>query len=89
VRARDGGVGHVVDFLVDDEVWCLHDFVVETGHRGHGRKVLMPPYLVQEVSWPMSTVFIDLARDRISDYPEFTPAMSEPLAVPVRRLVRT
>jgi uncharacterized protein YrrD len=89
VWARDGDVGHVADFLVDDEVWCLHDFVVETGHWDHGRKVLMPPYLVQEVSWPMSTVFIDLPRDRIWDYPEFTPAMSEPLAVPVRRLVRT
>lgn len=89
VWARDGGVGHVADFLVDDEVWCLHDFVIETGHWDHHKKVLMPPYLVQEVSWPMSTVFIDLTREGISDYPEFTPTMSEPLAVPVHRLVRT
>jgi uncharacterized protein YrrD len=90
MRAQGGEVGHVVDFLFDDDVWCLRDFVAETGHWHHARKVLVPPHLVQEVSWPMSTVFVDLPRDRVSDLPDFvaTPQL-EPVRVPARRRVRT
>jgi uncharacterized protein YrrD len=82
--ARDCAVGHLVDSLIDDGVWCLRDFVVETGHWHDARKVLVPLYLVQEVSWPMSTVFVDLPRDKVSDLREFvaTPQL-EPAPVPV------
>ena len=42
-RARDGELRHVVDFVLDDEVGCVRDLVVETGHWHHARKVLIPP----------------------------------------------
>jgi len=85
MRAHNGEIGRVVDFLIDGQVWSLRDFVVEMGGR-NGKKVLVAPYSVAEVSWPMSTVFVDLHRDRISSLPAFdAAALAEAQLVRVRQ----
>jgi hypothetical protein len=84
-RARDGEIGHAVDFLIDNDIWSLRDFVVQMGGRD-GKKVLVAPYSVAEVSWPMSTVFVDLPREKVSALPAFdAAALAESQLVRVRQ----
>jgi hypothetical protein len=43
IQATDGDIGHVEDFVVDDEVWALRYVVVDTRNWLPGRKVLWYP----------------------------------------------
>lgn len=78
VRALDGEVGHVEDFLVDDENWTIHSLVVATGHWWSGKNVLLPPKAIEKVSWGESKVFTSLTRLKLRQEPEYEPAMSGP-----------
>jgi uncharacterized protein YrrD len=77
IEARDGAIGHVEDFLVEDEGWRVPYLIVNTRNWLPGKKVLVSPSWVNEVSWPEALVRIDLARDVIRNSPEFKHA--EPL----------
>jgi hypothetical protein len=41
IHARDGEIGHVEDFLVDDADWSIHYLVVDTKNWWPGKKVLV------------------------------------------------
>jgi uncharacterized protein YrrD len=76
IRARDGEIGHVEDFIVDDEDWAIRWMVVDTGSwLLPGRKVLVSPQWITQVSWGRGQVDVDLDRATIERSPEFDPAM--------------
>ena len=62
VEARDGRVGHVDDLLVDDRTWAIRHVIVKTGHWWSGQRVLVAPRSIQDVSWSLSTISVDLTR---------------------------
>ena len=78
IKASDGEVGHVEDVLVDDKSWAVRYIVVDTKNWWPGRKVLVSPEWIKEVSWNDSSVYIDLARDAIETSPEYD--LSAPLS---------
>ena len=43
IKASDGQIGTVSDFLFDDASWLVRWLVVDTGNWLSGRKVLLPP----------------------------------------------
>jgi hypothetical protein len=43
IRASDGEIGTVVDFLFADDSWVVRWLVVDTGNWLPGRKDLLPP----------------------------------------------
>ena len=43
IRASDGEIGTVIDFLFADDSWVVRWLVVDTGNWLAGRKVLLPP----------------------------------------------
>ena len=72
VQARDGEIGHVQDFLIDDEVWAVRYLVVDTQNWWPGKKVLVSTKWIESVSWNKSKIFVDLSRDAIQRSPEYT-----------------
>jgi hypothetical protein len=74
VHCTDGELGHVADFIIDDETWTLRYLVIDTSNWWFGKKVLVSPRWVQEVSWAKSMVYVDLPRDTIKNSPEWNPA---------------
>ena len=74
IHATDGDIGHVEDFLVDKESWCIRYFVVNTGNWLPGRRVLISPKWITSVSWSGNKVFADISRDAIRKSPEFDPS---------------
>jgi hypothetical protein len=71
IRAIDGDIGDIVDFIVDDHAWHIDFLVVDTGHWFPGRKVLISPLWVKEIQWENSTILIKATIDQVKGSPEF------------------
>lgn len=78
IHARDGDIGHVEDFLFDDEDWALRFIVVATRNWWPGKKVLISPQWASGVDWMQREVTVDLTRDQIRSSPAYDPG--QPLA---------
>lgn len=76
IEATDGSIGHVEDFLIDDESWEIRFVVVDTRNWLPGRKVLLSPQWIINVSWPESHVAVGLTRDAIERSPRYDPEES-------------
>jgi hypothetical protein len=74
IQGTDAEIGHVEDFIVDDETWAVRYLVVDTGSWWTGKKVLVSPLWATRISWKERTVFLDLSLQAIKDCPEWTPA---------------
>lgn len=74
IQATDGEIGHVDDFVVDDEVWVIRYMVVDTRNWLPGKKVLVAPLWTSDIDWASRRVSVDLARDTIKSGPEFDPS---------------
>jgi hypothetical protein len=76
IRGTDDSVGSAADFLIDEEGWVIRYLVVDTGGWLSGRKVLIAPPWVSEVSWATQEVQVTLTRAEIEASPEYTPDMA-------------
>ncbi|MDR3712294.1 MAG: PRC-barrel domain-containing protein [Puia sp.] len=65
IHASDGDIGHVDDFIMDDQTWQISYLIVDTRHWIGGKKVLVAVHHVQEVQWENSKVVVDLSVDDI------------------------
>jgi hypothetical protein len=74
IGALDGDLGHVEDFLVDDQAWAIRYLVVDTRNWWPGQKVVLSPEWIKSVSWAESTVHVDLRRDEIKAAPPYDPS---------------
>ena len=75
IHARDGEIGHVDDFVVDDESWDVRYMVVDTRNWLPGKKVLVAPQWAASVDWAGRQVSVDLAKDAIENGPAFDPTL--------------
>ncbi len=71
IEALDGDIGHVKDFLIDDESWTIRYLVIDTRNWWPGKKVLVSPEWIRSVSWRDSKVHVDLSREAIKNGPEY------------------
>lgn len=74
IQASDGEIGHVDDFIVDDEAWALRYVVIETLNWLPGKKVLLAPEWVERVSWAEGALAVNLSRDVVATSPEYGPS---------------
>ena len=74
IQATDGEIGHVEDYLVDDQSWAIRYMVVDTTNWWAGKKVLVAPAWIGRVDWAQSKVHVILTRAQIQTSPEYDPA---------------
>ena len=72
IQAKDGELGHVEDFIIDDETWVIRYLIVNTSNWWAGKKVLVSPQWIERVSWGESKVFVNLSRETIKQSPAYT-----------------
>lgn len=74
IKAKDGLIGHVQDFILDDVSWALRYVIVDTRNwLPGGKKVMLSLSWARSVNWAERTFEIDLTRDEIKEGPEFDP----------------
>lgn len=71
VQASDGQIGHIEDFIIDSENWSIRYLIVDTQNWWPGKKVLIAPQWINNVSWEEGKVFVTLHRETIQQAPEF------------------
>lgn len=74
VQGTDGKVGEIDDFIIDDHTWMLTYFVIDTGGWLPGKRVLLSPKCIREISWADSTIFVDMPENEIENSPEYDPS---------------
>lgn len=73
VDATDGEIGHVADFIVDDQAWQINHVVIDTHNWRPGKKVMITPRWIVKVRWSEKKVYVALRRQAIELSPEFDP----------------
>jgi hypothetical protein len=69
LQASDGIIGHVCDFMMDDQSWAMGQLVIKTGHRFSGKEIEIPTSKVERISYEESTVFVNLTSEAVEQSP--------------------
>lgn len=75
IEAGDGEIGHVDGFLVEDDIWAIRYVEVATRNWLPGKKVLISPAWVEEVTWLHMNVYVGLSREAIKNAPAYDDSM--------------
>ena len=70
IHATDGEIGHITDFVLEDEDWTLRNIIVNTGIWLLGKKVLISPAWIKSIKWDESSVHIDRSMDEVRNSPD-------------------
>ena len=71
IHARDGEIGHVEDFVVDDDTWTLRYLMVDTSNWIGGRTVLIAPEWTERIEWTAQRLYVDASREEVKNAPEY------------------
>lgn len=69
IEARDGAIGDVEDFVVDEKSWSISDVVVDTTKWWPGGRVRVHPDDVERIDWEGRKVHLRLTRDEVRRRP--------------------
>jgi hypothetical protein len=76
IHATDGDIGHVKGLLVDDESWAIRYLIVDTSNWWLGHQMLIAPEWIEDVSWPDSSISVNLTRRAVQDAPPYDPSVT-------------
>jgi len=74
IKASDGEIGDVEDFIIDDSTWKISFMLVDTGNWFPGKKVLISPKWIKEVSWEDASVSVYATEEQVKNSPEYQPS---------------
>ena len=72
IQASDESIGHVKDFIFDDESWAIRYVVVDTRNWWPGgKKVLVAHRWIDRIDWSEKKVYTSLTREQVKNSPEY------------------
>lgn len=74
LRATDGLIGHIENFMLESDNWGIRYLIVDTRNWWPGQHVLLAPYAVKAVSWSDREVVLDISRGQVKSSPPWNPA---------------
>lgn len=76
LQASDDAIGHLEDFVIDEESWAIRYLIVDTSNWLPGKHVVISPQWIKQVNWEEKTVHVDVTSDAIKSAPEYDVAIS-------------
>lgn len=76
IQATDGSIGHVDDFIVEDDIWGVRYLVIDTSNWWLGKKVLVAPEWAGRIDWLEQVVFVEMTREAVKASPEWDPSVA-------------
>lgn len=73
IQATDDSIGHIDDFIVEDDDWEIRYLVIDTSNWWLGKKVLVAPGWANRISWEERSVHVGMSRQAVKDSPEWDP----------------
>jgi hypothetical protein len=74
LHARDGELGTIDDFLVEDRSWAIRYLVINTSQWWFGKRVLIPPTWITSVEWAKQTAYCRVTRQQVKESPTYDRA---------------
>jgi hypothetical protein len=71
IHATDGDLGHVVDFLIDEDAWAIRYLIVDPRSWWPGPHVLLATDWVTEVGWRDGRVHVSVSREAVRNAPTY------------------
>ncbi len=71
VHATDGEIGHVSDFLVDDDGWTIRYISVDNHNWWPGKISLILPQSIGGINWSERMMFLKVNRQLVKDAPPY------------------
>jgi len=72
IQSTDGDIGHVEDFVIDDQNWAIRYLIINTQNWWPGKRVLIATKWIEKVDWSELKIVVNLSRELIKQSPEFT-----------------
>jgi uncharacterized protein YrrD len=76
IHALDGDIGHVENFMFDNDDWRLHYFVVDTSNWWLGARVLIAVQAVKSLDWSDRHVRLNVSREQVKTSPVWDPLVA-------------
>jgi hypothetical protein len=76
IQASDESIGHIDDFIVEDDIWEIRYLVIDTSNWWFGKRVLVAPQWANRISWEQRNVCIDMSRQAIQDSPVYDSSVT-------------
>ena len=73
IEATDGELGHVEDYLVDDQAWVIRYLIVDPRNWWPGAHVLVSTEWITAVHWNDSTVEVNVSKEAVRNAPVYDP----------------
>ena len=70
LQAIDGPIGHIVDFMLDDQAWVIRQLVIKTGGWFSGKEVVIPTSAVDRISFEEALVYVNWTQAIVKGRPE-------------------
>ena len=74
IYAKDGRIGHIDDFIMDDANWTIKYLIVDIRGWLPERRVIISPRWIEKLDWLASNAYINLAKEDIETSPKFDPS---------------
>ncbi len=71
IQATDGELGHVEDFLIDEQTWAIRYLVVDPRNWWPGHFVVIATEWIVAVHWNDSTVQVDVDKETVRKAPPY------------------
>ena len=78
IQAVDCEIGHVDDFIIDDNSWRIEYLLIDTSSWMETKSILVPPAALRGVDWSNSRMRVALTQDAVrrSPFSDSTPVAS-------------
>ena len=72
IQAMDKDIGHIEDFVVDQNMWVIRYLIIDTSNwLPASKRVLVAPTWADRVDWTKRKVLVDLTSKEVKNSPEF------------------
>lgn len=74
IHARDDDIGHIEDFLVEEDTWLIRYLVIDTSNWIPGSKrVIVDPNWVDKIDWADHSISLRMTKEQVESSPEYDP----------------
>ncbi|WP_448697565.1 PRC-barrel domain-containing protein [Mucilaginibacter sp. AW1-3] len=71
IHALGGHIGHLNDYVIDDEIWRITGIVIDTHNIIGGKKVVVSVNHVDALQWKNFEVFLDISVAEVENSPAY------------------
>jgi len=77
MEATDGPIGHIEDFILDDNGWQIKYITLDTKNWLPGQRVVISPHSIRDIDWINRSIYLTIDRAKIKSSPPYDPNMTE------------